>query len=77
MCAAEPKTVEPEPGSVTGQGQRAVADKATAQQRRRLCIAQVVGQREAVARVGDGTLGIATVDVAAREPSMQAEVLLA
>ena len=62
-----PEPVQPEALRVAGEPQRAVADQAAAQQRRGLLVGQLVGQRQAVALVGDRQLGVAAVDVAAGE----------
>ena len=69
------EAVEADPLAVAGEPQRAEADQAGAQQRRDGEVVEAVGQREAVARVGDGELGVAAVDVAAREARAVAEVL--
>ena len=81
---AEP--VNPEPPRVArgqarglshGQPQRAVADQPGAQQR---CGGDVVKRRidrEAIALVGDGELGVAAVDLVAGEPGVVAQVFLA
>ena len=57
----------PSRSRVAGHAQRAVADQPGAQQRRGLGVAVAVGQRKAVARVGDGVLGVAAVDLVAGE----------
>ena len=62
---AEP--VQPEPLRVAREPQRAVADQAGAEQRRRLEVAVPVRDREAEALVGDGPLGVAAVEVVAGE----------
>ena len=75
MWAAEPKPNRPSRGGVAGEAQRAVADQATAQQRRRLLGGELVGQRQAEALVGDGQLGVAAVDVTPGEARVDAQVL--
>ena len=75
MCAAEPNPYRPSRCGVAGERQRAVADQAAAQQRRRLLVGELVGQRQAEALVGDGQLGVAAVDVAAGEAGVDAQVL--
>ena len=55
--------------------ERAVADQASAQQRGRLLVGQIVGQRQAVALVGGGQLRVAAVDVASGEARVDAQVL--
>ena len=72
---AEP--VQPEPLGVAGEPQRAVADQARAEERRRLLVAVALRHRHAVALVGDGQLGVAAVEVVAREARAVAEVLAA
>ena len=74
-CRAE--AVQAEAPRVAGEPQRAVADQPAAQQRRRLLVGQSVGQRQAVALVGDGQLGEAAVDVASGEARADAQVLAA
>ena len=70
---AEP--VEAQALGVAGHPQRAIADQPAAQQRRRLEVVEVVGQVQAVPRVGHGALGVAAVDVAAGEAGPHAQVL--
>ena len=70
-----PEPVQAEARRVAGEPQRAVADQAAAQQRRRLLGREVVGQRQAEALVGDGQLGVAAVDVASGEARVDAQVL--
>ena len=70
---AEP--VEADALGVADQAQRPVADQAGAEQRRRLLVGLAVGDREAVALVGDGELRVAAVDVVAGEAGPVAEVL--
>ena len=62
---------------LAGELERAVADQPGAEQRRRLRVAIGWRQLEAVARVGDGVLGIAAVDLVAGEARVVAEILLA
>ena len=62
-------------GGVAGEAQRAVADQAAAQQRRRLLGGEVVGKRQAEALVGDGQLRVAAVDVTPGEARVDAQVL--
>ena len=65
----------PSRSRVAGHPQRAVADQAGAQQRRRLEVRVAVGQREAEALVGHRVLGVAAVAVVAGEACAVAEVL--
>ena len=60
------EAVEPEPLGVAREAQRAVADQARAEERRRLEIRVPVGEREAVALVRDGQLGVAAVERGSR-----------
>ena len=60
------EAVEPEALRVAGHAQRAVADEPRAQQRRGLEVAEALGQREGVARVGHGARRVAAVAVAGR-----------
>src|SRR6185503_11184986 len=69
------EAVQPDALGVAAHPQRAVADQARAEERRGLEIAVALGQREAVARVGGDPRGVAAVDVEAREPGADAEVL--
>ena len=71
------EAVQPEPLGVAREPQRAVADQPRAEQRRRLEVAEPVGDREAEALVGDDPLGVAAVDVVAGEARAVAEVLAA
>jgi hypothetical protein len=71
------EAVDPEPLGIAGQAKRPVPDQARAQERRRLEILVPVGQREAEALVGHRHLGVAAVDVVARESGAVAEVLAA
>ena len=70
---AEP--VEAEMLGIPGAYQRPVADEPGAEERRRLEIGIAVGNREAVALVGNGSLGIAAVDRVAGEARALAEIL--
>ncbi len=56
--------------------QAAVADQPGAQQRRRLDVA-IRGEREAIALVGDGELGVAAVELVAGEAGAVAQILAA
>ena len=69
------EAVEPEPLGVAGEAQRAVADQARAEQRRRLEIRIARREREAEALVGDDLLGVAAVEVVPGEACPVAEVL--
>src|SRR5262249_33963874 len=69
--------VRPEPLGVARESRRGVADQAGAEQRSRLEVGIAVGNREAVALVGDGPFGVAAVEVVAGEASALAEVLAA
>src|SRR4029079_8805499 len=71
------EAVQPDALGVAAHPQRAVADQARAEERRGLEVAVALGQREAVARVGDGAGGVAAVDVEAGEPPADAQVLAA
>ena len=77
MCAAAPKPYRPSALRLAAHAQRAVADQPGAQQRRELLVGVARRAAEAVARVGDGVLGHAAVDVAAGEAGPRAEVLAA
>src|SRR5262249_6517967 len=57
------EAVEAELPALSGQAQRAEADQARAQQRRGLQVGIARGDRETVARVRDGLLRVATVEV--------------
>jgi len=59
----------------TGCPQRAVADQAGAEQRRRVKIGISGGQREAEAFVRDGVLGVSPIDVVPGEARAVAQVL--
>jgi hypothetical protein len=61
------ETVDAERFAVARQPQCAVADQASAEQRRRLDIAEGLRDREAIALIGDGQLCIAAVDLIAGE----------
>ena len=65
------------PGHDPRQPERAVADDAGAQQRRRREVAQILVERVAEGRRRHHELGVAAVDVPAREASVVAEVLVA
>ena len=69
------EAVEPEALRVAGHPQRAVADEPGAQQRRGLEVAEALGQREGVARVGHRARRVAAVAVEAGEARALAEVL--
>ncbi len=70
-----PEPVQPESLGVAGERQRAVADQPAAQQRRRLLVGESLGQRQAVALVGDRQLREPAVDVASGEARVHAQVL--
>src|SRR5262249_58693716 len=59
----------------TGEPQRAIADRARAEERRRLLVRIVRRELHAVAAVGHGVLGEAAVDVESGEARAVAEVL--
>ena len=61
------EAVDPDALGVAGEAQRPVADQPGAQERRRLEVLVAVGEREAVALVGHRALGVAAVEVVARE----------
>ena len=71
------EAVETDALPVAGELQRAVADQAGAEQRRRLGVGVARGERRAVALVGDDQLRVAAVEVVAREAGAIAEVLTA
>src|SRR6185503_21314711 len=71
------EAVQPDALGVAAHPQRAVADQARAEERRGLEVAVALGQREAVARVGDGARRVAAVDVEAGESPADAQVLAA
>ena len=71
------EAIEPEPLRIGGHPQRAIADQPGAQQRCRLQVGIPIGDREAIAAVGDDELGEAPVTVGAGEASLVAEVLSA
>ena len=77
MCAAAPKPYSPSRSASPASRERAVADQPRAEQRRRLQVAEPLGDREAEALVGDDPLGVAAVEVVAREARAVAEVLAA
>src|SRR5207244_11758301 len=67
------EAVQAEPLGVPGRPQRAMADQAGAEERRRLLVGVALGNRKAEALVGDGVLGVAAVEVVAGEPGLAAE----
>src|SRR5207247_10392400 len=69
------EAVQAEPLGVPGRPQRAMADQAGAEERRRLLVGVALGNRKAEALVGDGVLGVAAVEVVAGEPGLVAEIL--
>ena len=70
------EAINAQPARVAGQPQSAVADQAGAQQRRqRRGIA--IGQREAVARVGDSEFGVTAVDLITGEARRIAQIFAA
>src|SRR5690242_892744 len=76
------KAVDAEPQRLSGDRlaghlQRAIANQAGAEQRRRFGIAVTFENGEDVARISDGVLGIAAVDLIAGEAWIVAEVLAA
>ncbi len=75
MWAEAPKPYSPSRCASPAHPQRAIADQAGAEQRRHLLVVIAARQREAVALVCDGVLGIAAVDVAAGEAGVRAQVL--
>ena len=74
---AEAVDAETAAGRQLGPAQRPVADDPRAQQRRRLLVAEPVGQPVGEALVDDGVLGVAAVGVPAGEPRGDAQVLVA
>ena len=72
-CGTE--AVEADSLRISGQAVGPVADQPCAQEWRRLHVRKAVGQREAVALVGDRLLREAAVDVVAGEARLGAEVL--
>src|SRR5205823_5898224 len=71
------ESVDAEVVGVAGEFEGAVPDEAGAEQRRGGGVVVGVGERIAGALVGDGELGVAAVDVVAREAGAVAEVLVA
>src|SRR5262249_47538305 len=69
------EAVEAEGSRIAGETQRAIADEAGAEKRRRLFVRVARGDGKAVALVGEGVLGVAAVDLVSREPRALAEVL--
>jgi hypothetical protein len=69
------EAVEPEARRIARHAQRAVPDEPGAQQRRRLEVAEALGQGERVAAVGHRARRVAAVAVEARELGALAEVL--
>jgi len=61
------QTRKPQAVRIAGEPQRAVADHSAAQERRRLLVGQAIRQGQAVALVGDGEIGEASVQVAPGE----------
>src|SRR5213078_4498911 len=72
---SEPVDAEPLRGA--RRGERAVADEAGAQERRRLRVAQPLGQGEPERRVREDAVGVAAVEGVAGERGAVAEVLAA
>ncbi len=71
------EAVEADPLRVAAEPQRPVADQPRAQQRRRLEVGVALGDREAVALVGDRLLRVAAIELIAGEAGPLAEVLAA
>ena len=69
------EAVEADALRVAGQPQRAESDESGAQQRRRFLRAVAVGQRKAVARIGDAVLRVSAVNRVAGEACTYAEIL--
>ena len=69
------EAVDAKPLGVPGGSERPVADQAGAEQGSGLNVGDLRRQREAVALVRHGVLGVAPVDVVAREPGPVAEIL--
>ena len=69
------EAVEADPLRVAAEPQRSIADQPGTEQRRRLQIRVALGDREAVALVGDRLLGVSPVELVAGEPGPLAEVL--
>ena len=70
---AEP--VEAEDLAVAGCPQSAVADQPRTEERRKLLVGGPIRKRQAVARVGDGLLGVASVERVAGEARPVAQIL--
>ena len=75
MCADAPKPYRPRRRAVSRRTERAIADQSRAQQRRSLDVAERAVDGKAEPRVGDGVLGVATVDVIAGESRAVAQIL--
>ncbi len=69
------KAIETQTPRLAGPHQRAVADQAGAKQGRRLDVAVAGRQREDIALVGNGAVGIAAIDLITGEARRIAEVL--
>ena len=69
------EAVEADPLRIAAEPQRAIADQPRAQQRRRLQVGIALGDRKAVALVGDRVLGVAAVELIAGEAGALAQVL--
>src|SRR5204863_9379724 len=69
------EAVQTEPLGVPGHAERPVADQPGAEERRRVLVAVLLRDREAVALVRDRELGVAAVELVAREACAVAEVL--
>ncbi len=67
--------VEAEDLAVAGCPQSAVADQPRAEKRRKLLVGGAIGKRQAVARVGDDLLRVASVERVAREARSVAQIL--
>ena len=75
--AAEAVDPEPPARGTSGLPQRPVADDPRAQERGRHVVGERVGERVGVALVDDQVLGVAAVEVPAREQRIDAQVLAA
>jgi hypothetical protein len=71
------KAVNADSPTLASEAQGAVADQPGAQQRRGRDIIEFGRDRETVALVGDGQLGIAAIDLVAGEPRAVAQILMA
>ncbi len=69
------KAIDTQSTWIAGQAQRAVADEAGTQQRRQMLGRRPIGQGQAVARIGQRVLGVAAVQLVAREAGVLAQVL--